>query len=355
MKYLPVKEAFTDNAQREAEQSIMGGGYDTHVFKCDMASFPMEKCDHINGSRDMYKRFNAEYGSMIRRMSTEFRMRVAARNMANTQQQQTGNVDIHNLCHYRTREDIFKRTAVSGEQINHCFTMFIDNSSSMSSEYRYNFVMLYAAILAEFCRVNNIPFAVYLWTSACRASISKSGVVKGGAEFMEVVDTTSNKGDVRNIIGLMSSGAHLKPMVGTPMAAAKAGAAMLSAAYKKRTGANVSNVFFLTDGEGMKNNDIESNGSMYKNFLIDIEGIGPMTINSNDRVYDAVAIDRIIQSQNENYININVGDSDTVGEYSDRFTFDKNLRRSKALNIMDDNDKKAFMHASKMISRIVAT
>ena len=109
--------------------------------------------------------FGTDVAKNVTTMLAAFNRKKSAYESRNTSFQTKGNIDPSRICHYKTSDDIFRRTAIVGKGKNHGVFFLVDWSASMRPVSRE--VIRQLAINAIFCKRANIPFtAAYFTTSS---------------------------------------------------------------------------------------------------------------------------------------------------------------------------------------------
>lgn len=114
-----------------------------------------------------FKKFKHDTESAAAYMAKEFELRKAAYQYSRSTVHKTGLLNTNRLHEYKTSEDLFLRTAKLANYKNHGMMMFIDFSGSMSSNI--GSTIRQVLNLASFCRMVNIPYEVYAFTTRVRA------------------------------------------------------------------------------------------------------------------------------------------------------------------------------------------
>ena len=321
----------TDTTMRHTEED-MSISDDTRVLRVSRQSaYNVIKSSHslMASDRHPYRRFQKSNKAFVQRMVNEFNVRQHARKQKKIEIAKSGRIDPVKLPMYNISDDIFVRYGIDPHSQNHAVCMYVDCSGSMTSVDRLPFVAREVAIMAEFCRTLKIPFQVYGWTSPCifslRPSYTGQSVYFNNIDqnAMQLwVDSTMSPAKYKSAIGALQEMVEGKRAIqtgGTPLVEAKAAAAILSAEYKKAHNADKLHVIFLTDGVGSSNlNKIDgsSNSYTHKTFSVQFEGQRSYIKRYGSTVTDERCIDDHIRSMCDNYILIDVGDTESfIGYY----------------------------------------
>lgn len=110
-----------------------------------------------------FKKFKHDTDAAGAYMAKEFEMRKAAYQYSRSTVHKTGLLNTNKLHSYKTSEDLFLRSTKLANYKNHGMMMFIDFSGSMSSNI--GSTIRQVLNLATFCRMVNIPYEVYAFTT----------------------------------------------------------------------------------------------------------------------------------------------------------------------------------------------
>lgn len=113
-----------------------------------------------------YKKFKVETEQAAAYMAKEFEMRKAAFQYSRATVHKTGTLNTNKLHNYKVSEDIFLRSTKLANYKNHGMMLFIDFSGSMQSNI--GATIRQTINLAAFCRMINIPYEVYAFTTRVR-------------------------------------------------------------------------------------------------------------------------------------------------------------------------------------------
>lgn len=143
-------------------------GYNTErIIKPD---FFIEKFNNIEKNhsvainRQAFAKWYSEMKTLVRDMVNVFESRKAASAYRKTGAGKTGIINPNKLYNYKIAEDIFKKTAITQKEKNHCFVMLIDSSESMKQTYTRT--VHQALMLAMFCREIDVPFKIFGYTTS---------------------------------------------------------------------------------------------------------------------------------------------------------------------------------------------
>ena len=251
---------------------------------------PEQEARRIEG----YNQFKAKNLKFVNYLVKEFELRRNAQQFARAQVSKSGEIDVKKLFKYQISEDLFLKVTSIPKGKNHGLVMFYDMSGSMSNSI--SGVIEQILILVEFCRKINIPFEVYGFTNDGRAFWDDASPQKAyresfadrrhlGADndlvitcadfrlqqyFSNTMSASDYKRMVQNLCmvkktwdnmygrrqpgfeydynwsGSMPACEHLHS---TPLTSTIALSRSIFNKFKARTGAEVVNMVFLTDGE----------------------------------------------------------------------------------------------------------
>jgi hypothetical protein len=114
-----------------------------------------------------YKKFKLDTEMAASYMAKEFELRKAAFQYSRSTVHKTGLLNTNKLHSYKTSEDIFLRSTKLANYKNHGMMLFIDFSGSMSDSI--GATIRQTLNLAAFCRMVNIPYEVYAFTTRVRS------------------------------------------------------------------------------------------------------------------------------------------------------------------------------------------
>ena len=262
---------------------------------------------------EVYNQFKAKNLKFVNYLVKEFELRRNAQQMARAQVSKSGEIDVKKLFKYQISEDLFLKVTSIPKGKNHGLVMFYDMSGSMSTSIAG--VIEQILILVEFCRKINIPFEVYGFTNDSRSFWDETSPQKAyrdsfadrkhlgvegdlvitspefrlqqyfsntmsAAEYKRMVSNlcmvikTWNNNNRRSGVdydynwpGVMPACEHLHS---TPLTSTLALTRNIFNRFKARTGAEIVNMVFLTDGESdgdMRKRSFDSDGQLDTSFI----------------------------------------------------------------------------------------
>ena len=274
---------------------------------------------------EVYNEFKAKNLKFVNYLVKEFELRRNAQQFSRAQISKSGEIDVKKLFKYKISEDLFLKITTIPKGKNHGLVMFYDMSGSMSNSIAG--VIEQILVLVEFCRKINIPFEVYGFTNDGRIFWDNQGpmtayrdagnerrhmgkdndLIITGSDFRlqqyfsNSMSATDYKRMVQNLCmvkktwennrgrygkdydfnwpGVMPACEHLHS---TPLTSAILLSRDIFNRFKARTGAEIVNMVFLTDGESdgdMRARSFDDNGepsyryieagSRYNSFITD--------------------------------------------------------------------------------------
>jgi hypothetical protein len=194
------EEAMTDKAFRERENELIADSeLNKHMIYTinkvrqpevviDYKEYYAEWAKHLNniGNADVwykdriasnllelddsFKKFKSDTDLAAAYMAKEFELRKAAYQYSRSTLQKTGVINTNRLHAYKISEDIFLKSTKLANYKNHGMMLFIDFSGSMSENIGPTIRQMLN--LAAFCRMINIPYEVYAFTTRVRDEMS---------------------------------------------------------------------------------------------------------------------------------------------------------------------------------------
>jgi len=235
---------------------------------------------------DLWSDFRRKHQKVINYLAKEFEMKKAAHQHSRSLTAKTGVLDSGTLFKYRYSEDIFKRMTVVPDGKSHGLLLFIDWSGSMHQNIFETVEQ--CLVLAAFCEKVQISFEVYAFTDSSSMAFNKNDDERwenvihnlgenvqaiGNFRLLNLLSSRMNKREFQKgakyFLGLGNSivyrysysrekkwlqtpeGYHLG---GTPLDEAILTSLTIVPEFKKRTGAEIVNTVYLTDGESRRSN-----------------------------------------------------------------------------------------------------
>jgi inhibitor of KinA sporulation pathway (predicted exonuclease) len=217
----------------------------------------------------------------ITHMHLEFERRKQASQYARTTQAKTGELDMNKLSNYKFSNDLFKKISVVGKGKSHGMVLFVDMSGSMHRVFGNTIEQL--LVLTSFCRLANIPYDVYGFSNDCSQTLHNCGLI-GGEKFITNNKTDFQLPSAENFHLLHLIGSDLNPLAhkraynmlavlaaeynkyefrnweaaglsldGTPFLETLVASREIIDQFNQRHGRDITNVVYLTDGDGSTN------------------------------------------------------------------------------------------------------
>lgn len=220
-------EALTDKAFRQREEELVATEElkDTMVYTMNKVKQPnvvidykeyyaewnkelverMNSTDYYRGMiddqlvllKDKFNKFRNETDMAAAYMAKEFELRKAAYQYSRSSLQKTGVINTNKLHAYKYSEDIFLKSTKLANYKNHGMMMFIDFSGSMSENMGATIRQLLN--LTTFCRMINVPYEVYAFTTRVREEKDETDVHWDDFADCEIIP------EKFNLLNLMSS------------------------------------------------------------------------------------------------------------------------------------------------------
>jgi len=112
---------------------------------------------------DEFDIFKAQNNATVNYLLKEFRLKKNAVIRRKIRESKTGDININKLYSYKVNNDIFKKAIKVPKEQSHSMIFFLDWSSSMQKVINGTIKQLLALVM--FCRKQNIPFEVYAFSS----------------------------------------------------------------------------------------------------------------------------------------------------------------------------------------------
>jgi hypothetical protein len=227
-----------------------------------------------------FNRFKLDNTAAVNYLLKEFRLKKNASVRKKAKINKTGEISPNKLYSYKFNEDLFlKKVKVANEQ-NHAMVFFLDWSSSMQKYINGTIKQLLALVM--FCRKQNIPFEVYAFSSndfyetdmglsggynnsPNRFAYNNREMILDPFSLFNLLSSRMSNVEFNRASNVLlkyrhynfytSSDAFICNSPGwvrlgyTPLNHAIIASRQLTEEFKRKTGANIINNIFLTDGE----------------------------------------------------------------------------------------------------------
>lgn len=223
------------------------------------------------------KEFKNKNQKVINYLAKEFEMKKAADKYAKASESKTGVLNTNKLFSYKYNDDIFKKNMIIPNGKDHGMVFFLDWSGSMCDNLKGTMEQLLC--LALFCKKCNIPFSAYAFSSEYEKRTMNSRGVRQSENINEInlgaialLEFFNDKMNTKQFNQAMENCIAISGMFGrygtsnsagdfaywglprsyyiggTPLDHAIVLATKLVPEFQKRTGVQIMNTVFLTDG-----------------------------------------------------------------------------------------------------------
>ena len=138
---------------------------------------------------------------IVSHMAKEFEMRQTAMRSLKAYTGKSGDLDMNRLAKYQIVDDIFKRVTYIPDGKNHGVNVLLDWSGSIS--YELEDLIEQSMILAEFCRLVQIPFRVYAFSDQIETEDAYDYASRGG-KLVEFLSNEMNSRQYTEMLNNMS-------------------------------------------------------------------------------------------------------------------------------------------------------
>ena len=138
---------------------------------------------------------------IVSHMAKEFEMRQTAMRSLKAYTGKSGDLDMNSLAKYQIVDDIFKRVTYIPDGKNHGVNVLLDWSGSIS--YELEDLIEQSIILAEFCRLVQIPFRVYAFSDQIETEDAYDYASRGG-KLVEFLSNEMNSRQYTEMLNNMS-------------------------------------------------------------------------------------------------------------------------------------------------------
>ena len=136
---------------------------------------------------------------IVSHMAKEFEMRQTAMRSLKAYTGKSGDLDMNRLAKYQIVDDIFKRVTYIPDGKNHGVNVLLDWSGSIS--YELEDLIEQSIILAEFCRLVQIPFRVYAFSDQLETKDKYDYSSRGG----QLIEFLSNEMSSRQYTEMLNN------------------------------------------------------------------------------------------------------------------------------------------------------
>lgn len=234
-KYDYAEDIDTDEDPSEKASKSLGGDM-SDVCAYDDKIRPIENL--VTSSIDNMN--NTESRARANKLASRFNLAKNAKVNEKTREYRTGKLDPKRLHQYKLSDNIFLADEAVPEGKNHAVTMLIDCSGSMCSVIDKVFTQMHDLIL--FCKAVDIPYRVYGFTDNSYGSVFE--IIRND------YSKSRHKECMQRIHSVMQNGSDSMNMSGTPLMQALEVIKNTNHLFLNANGAEVHNLFILTDGGG---------------------------------------------------------------------------------------------------------
>ena len=151
---------------------------------------------------EIYRKYlQSKNKKIVSHMAKEFEMRQTAMRSLKAYTGKSGDLDMNSLAKYQIVDDIFKRVTYIPDGKNHGVNVLLDWSGSIS--YELEDLIEQSMILAEFCRLVQIPFRVYAFSDQIETEDAYDYASRGG-KLVEFLSNEMNSSQYTEMLNNMS-------------------------------------------------------------------------------------------------------------------------------------------------------
>ena len=151
---------------------------------------------------EIYRKYlQSKNKKIVSHMAKEFEMRQTAMRSLKAYTGKSGDLDMNSLAKYQIVDDIFKRVTYIPDGKNHGVNVLLDWSGSIS--YELEDLIEQSIILAEFCRLVQIPFRVYAFSDQIETEDAYDYASRGG-KLVEFLSNEMNSRQYTEMLNNMS-------------------------------------------------------------------------------------------------------------------------------------------------------
>ena len=173
----------------------------TDISTARLSSYGVEVIEiSLEKNAEKFKKFKTETELAGAYMAKEFELRKAAYQYSRSSVHKTGLINTNKLHAYKYSEDIFLKSTRLANYKNHGMMMFIDFSGSMQDNI--GATIRQVLNLTTFCKMVNIPFEVYAFTTRVKYDNDKGGDLEHNYRDFSDCEVIPQK---FNLLNLMSS------------------------------------------------------------------------------------------------------------------------------------------------------
>ena len=153
---------------------------------------------------EIYRKYlQSKNKKIVSHMAKEFEMRQTAMRSLKAYTGKSGELDMNSLAKYQIVDDIFKRVTYIPDGKNHGVNVLLDWTGSIS--YELEDLIEQSIILAEFCRLVQIPFRVYLFSDSVVKSDDDEYYSRGEEKLVEVLSNEMKSREYIEMLNYLST------------------------------------------------------------------------------------------------------------------------------------------------------
>jgi hypothetical protein len=164
-----------------------------------------ETANYENVLQHCVKKFNNKNKKLIYNILKEFNMRKAAVEYSKTFTTKSGELEMNQLYKYKFTHNLFKKREIVMKGKSHGIIIFIDFSSSMQTVLRNTVEQM--LVLIAFCKLAQIPFDVYAFSNGNYRN----------KKLQQINQAQKFKTDDSNLLQIPAYGFHLKHLISSKM------------------------------------------------------------------------------------------------------------------------------------------
>ena len=197
--FIDLEKKFKDNPVDDILYSFDNVLKDWRAYRADE-----DTCQVLIKKGEVYrKHLQKKNKKIVSHMAKEFEMRQTALRSLKAWTGKSGDLDMNRLAKYQIVDDIFKRVTYIPDGKNHGVNVLLDWSGSI--QYELEDLIEQSIILAEFCRLVQIPFRVYAFSDQIETEDRYDYASRGG----KLIEFLSNEMNSRQYTEMLNNMALL--------------------------------------------------------------------------------------------------------------------------------------------------
>jgi len=260
-QYINVNNITIDRVTlKELHESHVVIPFDMFEKQCDL----IDSVRTSDFNREIYaNKFKNDFKEIKRfaaSLTSEFNMKKAASVSSRTRTSQTGMLDTNKLHSAAYNDDIFLASEIVAKGKNHGIVLYIDFSASMCGSEIFN-VLRQSLAMTSFCKLSNIPFRVYAFTSTCMkiapeisvavdpTNETLSSLFRSGDQLVEISNSDISKARYIKAFSRVYSKNRYLHMSGTPLNDLMIVSGAILNDFKSKHNIDKLSLTVLTDGQ----------------------------------------------------------------------------------------------------------